>query len=131
MSFLPAYLEEAGRYEDLISLLSPEHLELVFTEARALAPVQRSIECGIRTAKKTGNTADLLRFALTRSSLLEMTAFDVIASEVEAKIALEQHDAASSLANSAVLNGGQAAPSCDYFEAKETTWCFFGARATG
>jgi hypothetical protein len=103
-TFLPGYLEEAGRHEDLISFLSTEHLELLFSEAKTLAPVQRSIEYGIRTAKRIGKTADLIRFGLALSSLFEVTAFDVMASEIEARIAVGEHERALALANSAVLN---------------------------
>lgn len=100
---LPSYLEDLGRSEAILEYLTPEQLEHVCHRLQSLTPVRQTVEFGIRAAKKLNRLNELVRFALEKSVITELDTADVIESEVEAYLALENYDRALTLAQTALL----------------------------
>ena len=103
MAILPRYLDQAGRYEDLLNYLSPETLERMVEQSQSLIPIRSQAELGVSAARELGRVGDLVRFSLHRSVAEELNAAEVLRSEVEAHMELDNFGPAMALAQSAVL----------------------------
>jgi hypothetical protein len=100
---LPAHLEEASEYSDLLGLLTPEHIIEVLERSQTLSRVDDTVKRGFRGAKKLGRDADMLRFCLQQSIISDLASANVWESEVAALAALNRDSEALALANNAVL----------------------------
>lgn len=100
---LPLKLEEAAEYQDLVTLLTPDHLLQVLERTQTLSRVDDVVQRGFRSAKKLGRDADLLRFGLQQSIVAEIAVANTWESEIAALAALRRDKEALTLANSAVL----------------------------
>jgi len=103
MTFLPGYLTQAGRYEDLLNYLSPETLERMVEQSQSLIPIKSQAALGVNAARELGRVGALVRFSLHRSVAEELNAAEVLRSEVEAQMKLGNFASAMALAQSAVL----------------------------
>ncbi len=100
---LPGYLQAAGRADEIISYLTPDHLASVCERLQSLTPVRAAIECGAHVAEDLKRPVDALRFALQQSLVAELEVASVLASEVDARLEVEGISSALSVANSAFL----------------------------
>jgi hypothetical protein len=100
---LPEYLEEAAEYADLLTLLTPDHILQILGRSQTLPRVDEAVKRGLRSAKKLGRDADILRFGLQESILKELASANVWESEVAALASLRRDAEARALANHAVL----------------------------
>ncbi len=100
---LPEYLEEAAEYTDLLNLLTPDHILQILERSQTLSRVDSTVKRGLRSAKKLGRDADVLRFGLQESIIAELASANVWESEVAALAALHRDAEALALANDAVL----------------------------
>jgi len=103
MTHLPAYFQEAGRLEDLLEYLSPDHFTRIVEISQSLSPVQQKAELGVDAALRLHRDGDLMRFGLQSSVVTELGAAEVWQSEIKARMALDDYDSAVALAQSAVL----------------------------
>ncbi|MFN3649729.1 MAG: AAA family ATPase [Armatimonadota bacterium] len=101
--YLPAYLQQAGRLSDLVTYLSPEHFTRLLERSESLIPVSQKLDLGISTARQIGRAADMTRFSLQRSIVRELEGAEVWRSEIEARMVLNDYDAALSLAQSTLI----------------------------
>lgn len=100
---LPGYLQEAGHLEDLLTYLSPDHFPRMLELSKSLGPAKQQAELGVNTARELRRDGDLMRFSAQRSAMLELDGAKVWRSEIEARMASGDYDAAINLAQSAVL----------------------------
>ncbi len=100
---LPGYLERAGRFSDLLTYLSPEHLSAMLEHSHSLAPIRRTALHGIDAALRLGRDSELLRFGVQRSALIELDGAGMRRSEIKARMALGEEAAALMLAQATVL----------------------------
>jgi len=100
---LPEYLEEAAQFQDVPTLLTPDHILQVLERSQTLSRVDDAVHRGFRSAERLGRDPDLLRFGIQRSVIAELAASDVWESEVGALSALGRDAEALALANNAVL----------------------------
>lgn len=100
---LPEYLEEAAQFQDLLDLLTPDHILRILERSQTLSRVADTVLRGFRSAKKLDRDADLLRFGIQKSIIAELAAANIWESEVAALTALNRDAEALALANNAVL----------------------------
>ncbi len=104
---LPGYLEKAGKFEDLLSYLSPENFSKLIACSESLGPVQKQASLGVKIAKRLGRDGDLIRFSSQMSVIFSFSRVKVWKSEVEALISLNDFDTALALAQSSLLKEDQ------------------------
>ena len=100
---LPNYYEQAGRFEELLNYLTPEHLTKVLARSQSLNPVRRRANLGLVTARKMNRNEDLIRFSMQNSVITDLDGAEVWRSEIEARMSLKDYDAALALAQSSDL----------------------------
>jgi hypothetical protein len=100
---LPEYLEDASEFQDLLDLLTPDHILQILERSQTLSRVSDTVQRGFRSAKRIGRDGDLLRFGIQKSVIAELAAASVWESEVAALAALKRDNEALALANNAVL----------------------------
>lgn len=100
---LPQYLSQAGRYDDLLTYLTPEAFDRIITHSQSLIPIRNQAELGVSAARKRERVGELVKFGLYKSVSAELNAVEVLRSEVEAYMGLGNETAALDLAHSAVL----------------------------
>lgn len=100
---LPDYYQEAGRFQEILQLLTPERLATLTVETGSLLPAHHQTELGLDAAQSLSLFEETVGMGVQRSAFRELGQADVWRSEVEARVALQDLDAALSLAQSAVL----------------------------
>ncbi len=103
LTYLPSYLEQAGRFEDLLNYLSPDNFTKMLQISQSLSPVQQKAELGVNAAYKLRRDGDLMRFGVQKSVMTGLDGAVIWQSEVEARMALKDYESAIALAQSAVL----------------------------
>jgi hypothetical protein len=103
LTYLPTYLEQAGRFEDILTYLSPEHFTQMLESSQSLSPVQQKADLGVRVAKRLGRNWDLIRLSMQKSALINLGGAKSRVAEIEARVALNDYESALTLAQSAVL----------------------------
>lgn len=103
MAYLPNYLEESGRLQELLKFLSPDYFAAMIGTSQSLAPVQIKAELGVKAALKLDRDEALLRFGLQEAVIAELDGCEISRSEVNARMALDDYDAALKLAQTAIL----------------------------
>ncbi len=99
LTYLPEYLIQAGRYEDLLDYLSPDdHFMEIVEHNQSLSPVKQRSDLGISTAFQLHRDEDLMRFSIQRATIDDFDRAEVWRSEVEARMALHDYGAALALA---------------------------------
>jgi len=100
---LPAYLEEAAEFLNVLDLLTPDHILEVLKRGESLAKVNDAVQRGLRAARKLSKDHELLRFGIQSAVIAELESSGIWVSEVEAHAALGRDNEAQALVNNAVL----------------------------
>lgn len=100
---LPRYLQKAGRLEELLNYLSPDHFERVLEHTQSLRPIQRQADFGLNAALELGRDGNVVQFAMHKAIMAELAQANVWHSEIEARMAVNDYDSAMGLAQSATL----------------------------
>ncbi len=103
LTHLPSYLEQAGRLEQLLEYLSPEHFAKLLERSQSFGSVQQKADLGILTAQKLGREKDLMQFVIQKCAMIELGGAEIWRSEIEARMALDQCDLALALAQSPIV----------------------------
>jgi hypothetical protein len=103
LTFLPTYLEEAGRLADLVEFLSPEHFAGMIEASQSLTPVQQKAELGLTAALRLDRDGDMLRFGIERTVITELGAGGISRFEIAARMALGDYESSVALAQSSIL----------------------------
>ncbi len=103
LTFLPMYLQEAGRFEDLLAFLSPEHFTSLMGSSQSLAPADQKAEMGLETALRLDRDGDILRFGLERTVIADVDDCAISKSEIEARMALGDYQSSVAVAQTSVL----------------------------
>jgi hypothetical protein len=101
LTYLPGYLEQAGKRTELLSYLSPERLVQMLERSQSRALVRQKADLGVETSQWLGRDPDLYRFSLQESIISGFDAGGARRSEIQALLALGDQDAALSLAQTA------------------------------
>ena len=100
---LPDYYEQSGRFDELISYLTPAYFANVLQSSQSLNPVCRKAEQGLMAARMLNRNENLMQFSMQKSVIIEMDGADIWRSEMEARMALKDYESALALAQSAIL----------------------------
>ncbi len=104
LATLPTYLEETGRWELLLSYLSPSHFTAMIERSGSLLPMRQNADLGVSTAFRLGRDGDLLRFSVQRAAMMEFDRISTLRSEANAWLALGEYRRAVAVAQGAALN---------------------------
>lgn len=97
---LPNYFQSANRLLDLVSYLSPERFATLYKRSPSIALVQQKAAQGIEAARRLKRDADVIRFTLQQSTVIELAESDTTRSEVRALTALGSYEEAIAIAES-------------------------------
>ncbi|PEQ30014.1 hypothetical protein [Bacillus thuringiensis] len=100
LTYLPGYLEESGRYEELLELLTAENFSTVLSKTESLGPLKKMIEWGAIASKALDKSTDIFKFGIQNSIIHENEKSTVWDSEIQALIALNEFDKAIALSQS-------------------------------
>jgi len=98
LTHLPGFLHQAGRYDDLLTYLSPTHIGNLIDCGDSWIPLHHKADLGVDTALRLERDGDLLRFSLQRATITSMESSEPWRSEIEAYISLDDFSAAYALA---------------------------------
>lgn len=101
--YLPDHYEQAGRLNELLDYLTPDYFTKVLEHSQSMNSIQHRADLGLTTARKLERDGALVRFSLQKSIITELEGIEIWRSEIEARMALKDYDAAMALAQSAVL----------------------------
>jgi MoxR-like ATPase len=100
---LPTYLERVERFEQLITVLDPEHIRRFAAQSGSLRVISDRARLGLTTARRLHRHGDMARFSMHCSVISEVLRADAWQAEVDAMVALDDYAAALALAEKAVL----------------------------
>ncbi len=100
-ALLPGYFEQAGRYTELLDMVSEEHLSTLVRQTSSITALQRDVALALETASKLSSMTRLFKFAVLRSTLTQLVATEPWLPEIEAHIALGDLGQALAIANAA------------------------------
>jgi hypothetical protein len=100
---LPGYLQIAGRNEQLVSYLTPDHFIAMLEQSQSLGPVHQHARVGLSAALKLKDDSEILRFGIQESAINGLDSISISRAEVRARVALGEYDSALALAQSATL----------------------------
>lgn len=100
---LPLYFEQAGKYSELLSYLSPEHLTQMIEKSQSLGLVQDKAGLGVIAARKLRRDNDLISLSMQKSALAVLASAEAWRSEVTARVAVKDYEAAINLAQNTVF----------------------------
>jgi len=103
LTYLPGYLEQAERFEDLINYLSLDNFTILLERSQSLGPLRQMAQLGIRAARQLRRDGDLVLFCLQRSAMANLKGVEIWRSEIEARMVLNDYDAALALAQKTIL----------------------------
>lgn len=103
VSTLTGYYQQAGRFQEIIELLTPEVFSGLLEESGSLHPVRRQTKLGIEAARTLNHFEAMVGYSLQGAALGDINRAEIWHSEVKARVALRDYDAALTLAQSAVL----------------------------
>lgn len=97
MIHLPALFSKTGRYEELLTYLSPQHIGNLIDCSESWGPLRQKTDLGVNTALEQERDGDLLRFSMQRATIASMEISEPWRSEIEAYAALDDFSAAYAL----------------------------------
>ncbi|ANF95515.1 hypothetical protein [Paenibacillus bovis] len=100
---LPNYLEQAGKFEELLNYLSPEVFGKMLSYAQSLYSIQYKTEKAISIADSLSKQGDLMRFCLNNSLIKQNNGPKIWISEIEARMQLNDYGRVLALAQSTNL----------------------------
>lgn len=103
ITLLPTLLRQAGRLEELLSYLSPEHFQRILEQTDSLAPMQEKAQLAVETSSELRRDADLVGFAVQRSFIEGLRPASSGRSVIAAIVSLGDYDSAMNLAQQARL----------------------------
>jgi len=89
LTHLPDFFNKAGRYNDILTYLTPEHIGRLIDCGDSWVPLHQKADLGVETALRLERDSDLLRFGLQRAMITSMESAEPWRSEIEAYIALD------------------------------------------
>jgi hypothetical protein len=102
--YLPSYLHEAGRLDELLEYLSPDHIGLMVESSRSWKPIELQTTLGIAAAKQVRRDSDLVRLGIQGASISDFEEAETWRAEVEAKMALGLDEAAFAIAQATIAD---------------------------
>lgn len=97
LTHLPGLYEKAGRYDDLLTYLSPQHISNLIDHSESWTALHQKANLGVTTALELKRDGDLLRFALQHATIASMENSEPWRSEIEAYVALDDFSTAYAL----------------------------------
>jgi AAA ATPase domain len=102
LSQLPSMFSSAERLQDLVAYLSADRVIALYQRTSSLSQVRQRLSLGADAARKLNRKGDIVRFALQEATVSAIAESSLPASEVRALTALDETDAALSIAEKAV-----------------------------
>jgi len=103
VTFLPGYLKQADKQQALVDYLQPDRFALMVKHSQSLTPVRQRAALGVATARELGRDKDLVQLSMQQSAMADLQAAESWRSEVEARMALGDDEAALGMAQTTPL----------------------------
>ena len=103
LTYLPDYLENAKQFDKLFDYLSLNRFTKMIERHQSLSIVIQKTNIGIRVAQQLHRDGDLMRFSIQKSAVIGLNGADILRSEIEALMSLDNYNSAIALAQDAVL----------------------------
>jgi len=103
LTYLPGYLEQAGRTDEILEYLTPENFTEMLKRSESICILQQKADLGVNTARDLCKDGPLLRFSIQKSAIKELNGIEVLRSEIEGEIAQDDFDTAIALGQAAFL----------------------------
>lgn len=104
LMYLPTYFEQAGRLNELIDYLTPARFVRKIEQDNSLSQVQYMAEIGLKSSKELNKNEALIKFVLQKSIIKELYNSEILHSEIEARIALNDYESALAIVQATVLD---------------------------
>lgn len=99
---LPHYYHLAGRPQEVLDSLSPNRISRILEVSQSIVSLQSTIDLGARAARQLDRHSQIFQFSLQKSALSQLATAESWRPELEARIALNDFDAARALAYSII-----------------------------
>ncbi|WP_079506907.1 hypothetical protein [Mesobacillus jeotgali] len=100
---LPVYLDQAGRLDELVSLLTPETFSRILFRTQSLGTLSKMAKLGFSASEKLRKSDDLFKFSIQNSVIMENYNTNIWKSEIKALLELNEFDRALALSQSNLL----------------------------
>ncbi|MFB3168476.1 hypothetical protein P5G62_015265 [Neobacillus sp. 179-C4.2 HS] len=100
---LPTYLNQAGRLDELISLLTPDAFTKILYRTQSLGTLSKMAQLGMSASEKLRRSDDLFKFGMQSSVIIENYNSKIWKSEIKALLGLNEFDRAVALTHSNAL----------------------------
>ena len=100
--YLPHLYNQAGKYDELLSFLTPLNLLRMLEIDQSLMPLRETARLGVSAAKTLQRDGDLIGLGLQAAIIQELINSDIWDSEIEALIAIKDSNAALALIEKAI-----------------------------
>lgn len=101
--YLPTYLNEAERFDDLIQFLTPELFSKLLLKTQSLGTLSQMAQLGLSASARLKKDEELFRYGMQSSLIMENYTTKIWESEVKALISLNDYDKALTLTQSNAL----------------------------
>lgn len=100
--FLPSYLEQSKKYQELIELISSEHYFNLLDSTQSLNQLKQRAELGLISAHALKNATSVFQFCLQKSLFIDLSESSSSKAEVDALVSIGQNRHAMHLVERAV-----------------------------
>ena len=100
---LPTFLNEVGKQDELINVLSPDLFSKLLFNTQSLGALSRMAQLGLSASSQRKKDQEHFRFGMQSSLILENQSSKIWESEIKALISLNESDKAMALTQSNIL----------------------------
>lgn len=100
--FLPSYLQQKNRYEELIELLSKEHYYKLLDSTQSLSQLVTRAELGLTSAHTLKKATSVFQFSLQKSLFIDLAKSTASEEEIRALVSIGDSNHAMEIINSAI-----------------------------
>ncbi|MDH2069657.1 hypothetical protein [Pantoea sp. GD03673] len=100
--FLPSYLQQKNRYEELIELLSKDHYYKLLDSTQSLSQLMTRAELGLASAHTLKKATAVFQFSLQKSLFIDLAKSTASEEEIRALVSIGDSNHAMEIINSAI-----------------------------
>lgn len=105
--FLPSYLQQKNRYEELLELLSNEHYFNLLDSTQSLSQLMARAELGLTSAHSLKKATSVFQFSLQKSLFIDLAKSTASEEEIRALVAIGNSKHALQIINGAITKASK------------------------
>lgn len=103
LRFLPTYYQQLNQQQAIVDLITTDHYTMLLQSTQSIHALRNRADLAIRSANQLKAATEVFKFSLQQSIFGAVGAQEILSSEVDALVALNQTERALELANDAML----------------------------